>query len=281
MKKSFLSILLWFAILQVVGWSQDNSNSIYKNPNAAIPDRVRGLLGRMTVEEKVAQLESGWTLPAFGMFQIPSAVEGDHVNEAMAKKIAGNGLGTYAFLDEFLGTGGSHNPRLSAQHRNLLQTWVIKNTRLGIPIMFHGEALHGAVTTGATSFPQAVALGSTWDPELLQKMFSTVALEARASGNALVLAPVLDLSRDPRYGRVEEMYSEDPYLVAQLGTATVKGLQGLQNANDRLEANHVYATLKHFVHGQPENGTNVGPSDFSERTMRSVFLFSLDDVVFF
>jgi beta-glucosidase len=279
MKKSFLSILLWFAILQVVGWSQDNSNSIYKNPNAAIPDRVRDLLGRMTVEEKVAQLESGWTLPAFGMFQIPSAVEGDHVNEAMAKKIAGNGLGTYAFLDEFLGTGGSHNPRLSAQHRNLLQTWVIKNTRLGIPIMFHGEALHGAVTTGATSFPQAVALGSTWDPELLQKMFSTVALEARASGNALVLAPVLDLSRDPRYGRVEEMYSEDPYLVAQLGTATVKGLQGLQNANDRLEANHVYATLKHFVHGQPENGTNVGPSDFSERTMRSVFLYPFEQVV--
>jgi len=279
MKKSFLCIFLWFAILQVAGWSQDNSNSTYKNPNAAIPDRVRDLLGKMNVEEKVAQLESGWTLPAFGMFQIPSPVEGDHVNEAMAKKIAGNGLGTYAFLDEFLGTGGSHNPRLSAQHRNLLQTWVIKNTRLGIPIMFHGEALHGAVTTGATSFPQAVALGSTWDPELLQKMFSTVALEVRASGNTLVLAPVLDLSRDPRYGRVEEMYSEDPYLVAQLGTAAVKGLQGLQNANDRLDGNHVYATLKHFVHGQPENGTNVGPSDFSERTMRSIFLYPFEQVV--
>jgi beta-glucosidase len=279
MKKSFLCIFLWFAILQVAGWSQDNSNSTYKNPNAAIPDRVRDLLSKMNVEEKVAQLESGWTLPAFGMFQIPSPVEGDHVNEAMAKKIAGNGLGTYAFLDEFLGTGGSHNPRLSAQHRNLLQTWVIKNTRLGIPIMFHGEALHGAVTTGATSFPQAVALGSTWDPELLQKMFSTVALEVRASGNTLVLAPVLDLSRDPRYGRVEEMYSEDPYLVAQLGTAAVKGLQGLQNANDRLDGNHVYATLKHFVHGQPENGTNVGPSDFSERTMRSIFLYPFEQVV--
>jgi beta-glucosidase len=279
MKKSFLCIFLWFAILQVFGWSQDNSNSIYKNPKAAIPDRVRDLLGRMTVEEKVAQLESGWTLPAFGMFQIPSPVEGDHVNDAMAKKIAGNGLGTYAFLDEFLGTGGSHNPRLSAQHRNLLQTWVIKNTRLGIPIMFHGEALHGAVTAGATSFPQAVALGSTWDPELLQKMFSTVALEVRALGNTLVLAPVLDLSRDPRYGRVEEMYSEDPYLVAQLGSAAVKGLQGLQNANDRLDGNHVYATLKHFVHGQPENGTNVGPNDFSERTMRSIFLYPFEQVV--
>jgi beta-glucosidase len=145
--------------------------------------------------------------------------------------------------------------------------------------MFHGEALHGAVTPGATSYPQAVALGSTWDPELMEKMFSNVALESRAAGNVLVLAPVLDLSRDPRYGRVEEMYSEDPYLVGQLGTAAVKGLQGLQKPSDRLDENHVYATLKHFVHGQPENGTNVGPNDFSERTMRGVFLNPFEQVV--
>jgi len=279
MKKTFLFLLCSLAILPALTWSQDSAKAIYKDPKAAIPDRVRDLLGKMTLEEKVAQLEGGWTLPAFGTFQIPSPVEGDHINEAMAKKIVGNGLGTYAFLDEFLGTGGQHNPRTGAQHRNLLQSWVMKNTRLGIPIMFHGEALHGAVTTGATSFPEAVALGSTWDPELLQKMFSTVASEVRASGNTLVLAPVLDLSRDPRYGRVEEMYSEDPYLVGQLGTAAVKGLQGLQNTSDRLDENHVYATLKHFVHGQPENGTNVGPNDFSERTMRSVFLYPFEQVV--
>ena len=148
----------------------------------------------------------------------------------MVKKMAGNGLGTFALLDEFTGNGRPADPRRGAQHRNLLQAWVLKNTRLGIPILFHGEALHGAVSPGATSFPEAVGLGSTWDPELLQKMFTTVALESRAAGNALVLAPVLDLSRDPRYGRVEEMYSEDPYLVAQLGTAAVKGLQGLTTA---------------------------------------------------
>ncbi|HXJ89802.1 MAG TPA: glycoside hydrolase family 3 N-terminal domain-containing protein [Candidatus Binatia bacterium] len=276
MKRALLLVLCWLAIFSNVGWSQEAAKALYKDPKAPIPDRVRDLLGRMTVEEKVAQLESGWTLPPFGTFQVPSPIEGDHVNEAMAKKIAGNGLGTYAFLDEFLGTGGPHNPRLSAQHRNLLQSWVIKNTRLGIPILFHGEALHGAVTTGATSFPAAVALGSTWDPELLGKMFATVALEVRASGNALVLAPVLDLSRDPRYGRVEEMYAEDPYLVAQLGTAAVRGLQG---TGDRLDQNHVFATAKHFVHGQPENGTNVGPNDFSERTMRAVFLYPFEQVV--
>src|SRR5208337_1979411 len=114
-------------------------------------------------------------------------------------------------------------------------------------------------------------------PDLLKTMFTTVALEVRASRNVLVLAPVLDLSRDPRYGRVEEMYSEDPYLVAQLGTAAVQGLQG--DAAIRLDDNHVFATAKHFVHAQPENGTNTGPADFSERTMRSVFLYPFEQVV--
>jgi len=278
MKRVSFFVLLLSFVFHFVSWSQD-SKVIYKDPKAAIPDRVRDLLGRMTVEEKVAQLESGWTLPGFGTFKLPSPVEGGQINEAMAKKIAGNGLGTYAFLDEFTGTAGPGGPRAAAQHRNVLQSWVLKNTRLGIPIIFHGEALHGAVTSGATSFPEAVGLGSTWDPELLRTMFTTVARETRAAGNALVLAPVLDLSRDPRYGRVEEMYSEDPYLAAQLGIAAVKGLQGLENTTDRLDENHVFATLKHFVHGQPENGTNVGPNDFSERTMRTVFLYPFEQVV--
>src|SRR5208337_2765567 len=194
---------------------------IYKDPHAPVADRVRDLLSKMTVDEKVAQLESGWTLPSFGTFSFPSIIDKDHVNEAIAKKTAGNGLGTYAFLDEFTGMGAASDPRVGAHHRNLIQAWVAKNTRLGIPILFHGEALHGAVTPGATSFPEAVALGSTWDPDLLKTMFTTVALEVRASGNVLVLAPVLDLSRDPRYGRVEEMYSEDPYLVGQMAVAAV------------------------------------------------------------
>jgi beta-glucosidase len=244
-------------------WCQKSNIPIYQDEKAPITERVRDLLSRLTVEEKVAQLESGWTLPL-------------HPTEERMKKLAGNGLGTYVFIDEFLGSASAGDPRDGARRRNELQSWVLKNTRLGIPILFHGEALHGAVRPGATVFPEAVNLGSTWDPELLQKMFSTVALEARASGNALVLAPVLDLSRDPRFGRVEEMYSEDPYLVAQLGIAAVKGLQG---TGDRLDDNHVFATAKHFLHGQPENGTNVGPSDFSEYTTRSIFFYPFEQVV--
>lgn len=142
--------------------------------------------------------------------------------------------------------------------------------------MFHGEALHGATVKGATSFPEAVGLGSTWDPALLEQMFSAVAREERALGNTLVLAPVFDLSRDPRYGRVEEMYSEDPYLVSQLGVAAVRGFQGYGMT---LDQNHVFATAKHFVHGQPENGTNGGPSDYSEHTMRSIFLYPFERAV--
>jgi beta-glucosidase len=253
---------------------QATTKVIYKDPNAAIQDRVRDLLGKMTIEEKVAQLQSQWTLPQFAP-EMPSIFEKDHVNLTLAQKLLGNGLGTYAFLDEFMGMNPG-GPREGAERRNLLQNWVIKNTRLSIPIMFHGEALHGAATKGGTLFPQAVALGSTWDPDLVKEMFTTVAEEVRASGNSLVLAPVLDLSRDPRYGRVEEMYSEDPFLVGQLGVAAVRGLQG---DGPQLSQGHVFATAKHFVHGQPENGTNLGPNDVSERTMRQFFLYPFQQVV--
>lgn len=255
--KCILGIYLSFAVGTSVAQTQQPADPIYRDPSAPIADRVRDLLSRMTVEEKVAQLECAINKPSIGSAHIESPIENDHLNESLAKKLFTNGLGTYAFLDEFTGLSG--DAHAGAEHRNLLQAWVLKNTRLGIPIMFHGEALHGAVVKGATSFPQAVGLGSTWDPALLEQMFSTVAVEERALGNVLVLAPVFDLSRDPRYGRVEEMYSEDPYLVGQLGTAAVRGLQGV---GERLDENHVFATAKHFVHGQPENGTNGDPAIF-------------------
>ena len=144
MKNAMLCALSLFLTSGMLSQSQESAKTVYKDPNASVPDRVRDLLNKMTVEEKVAQLESGWTLPAFGSLKIPSVIDQDHVNEALAKKIAGNGLGTYAFLDEFLGMGTQLNPRSGAQHRNLFQSWVLKNTRLGIPVLFHGEALHGA-----------------------------------------------------------------------------------------------------------------------------------------
>jgi beta-glucosidase len=250
------------------------SPAIYRDPTRSTAERVTDLLGRMTLEEKVAQLECAINRKSIGETPLKSFIEEDHLNLDLVAKTFEKGLGTFAFLDEFNGLSGDAHE--GAQHRNMLQEWVLHNTRLGIPILFHGEALHGAVVRDATSFPQAVGLGSTWDPSLLERMFSTVALEERALGNTLVLGPVFDLSRDPRYGRVEEMYSEDPFLVAQLGMAAVRGLQGPEGS---LDQHHVYATAKHFVHGQPENGTNGGPSDFSEHTMRSVFLYPFEKAV--
>ena len=264
--------LLVFTSLSLLG--QNPPLVPYRDPAKPTAERVKDLLSRMTLEEKVAQLEGEINKPWILGLHPESAIEGDRLKEPLVKKIFANGLGTYAFLDEFVGMSG--DARAGAEHRNLLQAWVMKNTRLGIPILFHGEALHGALVKGATSFPEAVALGSTWDPALLERMFSAVAVEERALGNTLVLAPVFDLSRDPRYGRVEEMYSEDPYLVAQMGTAAVRGLQG---SGETLDQNHVFATAKHFVHGQPENGTNGGPSDFSEHTMRSIFLYPFEQAV--
>jgi beta-glucosidase len=242
---------------------------LYKRADAPTEKRVQDLLGRMTLEEKVAQLWSNTNQPgeanAAGLFR------NGQLDETVARRVMGQGLGTFAVW-EITNTPVARG----VDQRNQIQTWTLKNTRLGIPIMFHGEALHGAAVGGATSFPQAIALGSTWDPALLRQTFDAVGREARAAGDPLVLAPVFDLGRDPRYGRIEEMYSEDPFLAGELGVAAVQGLQG---GGATAGADHVLATAKHFVHGQPENGTNVGPNDYSERTLRGVFLAPFEKAV--
>lgn len=146
------------------------------------------------------------------------------------------------------------------------------NDRLGIPFMKFGEVLHGLWYDGVTVYPQAIANGSTWDPELVRKMASQSAKEARALNITHCYSPNLDVvSGDARYGRVEESYGEDPYLVSRFGVAFIEGLQGV--GNEYLDKNHVVATAKHFI-GYPENrrGINGGFSDMSERRLREIFL---------
>jgi beta-glucosidase len=133
----------------------------------------------------------------------------------------------------------------------------------------HEEALHGYAAKDATSFPQAIALASSWDPALVERVFSVAAREMRARGATLVLAPVVDVARDPRWGRIEETYGEDPYLVGEIGLAAIRGFQGRSLP---LRADKVMVTLKHMTgHGQPENGTNTGPAQVSERILRENF----------
>ncbi|GAA4950307.1 glycoside hydrolase family 3 N-terminal domain-containing protein [Algibacter agarivorans] len=158
------------------------------------------------------------------------------------------------------------------------------NDRLGIPFMKYGEALHGLWLVldyygNTTVYPQAVACASTWEPELIKKMASQTALEARALGVTHCYSPNLDVyAGDARYGRVEESYGEDPYLVSRMGVAFIEGLQG--TGDEQFNENHVIATAKHFV-GYPENrrGINGGFSDMSERRLREVYLPSFEAAV--
>ena len=237
----------------------------YKNPALQIGERVSDLLGRMTLEEKVAQLESTWQnhsqdLPPDEFF----VDDKGQFDEAKARQLLKNGLGQVTRPSE------NRGPREMAEFTNRLQRIAMENTRLGIPLMFHEECLHGLVAADATSYPQAIGLAATWDDALVRRIFDATAREARSRGAHECLMPVVDLARDPRWGRTEETYGEDPYLVSRMGVAAVKGLHG---DGPTIDGNHVFATLKHFaVHSQPEAGANIAPANYSERTVREYFL---------
>ncbi len=236
----------------------------YRDPKLPVEQRVADLLRRMTLDEKVAQMESAWENKDF--FPDPANLFVDDKGIFLPERAAvlmKNGLG------EISRPGEGHGPRASAEYTNAIQKWIKENTRLGIPVLFHDECLHGHVAPKATSFPQAIALASTWDPNLIHDVFTATAAEVRAAGAHHCLAPVLDLARDPRWGRTEETYGEDPYLVTKIGLAAISGFQGIGPAIDK---SHVMATAKHFaVHGQPEGGTNVAPGNYSERVVREYF----------
>jgi beta-glucosidase len=236
----------------------------YRDPKLPVEQRVADLLARMTLEEKVAQMEGAWENRQF--FSDPQALfvdgQGNFLPERAAVLLK-NGLGEISRPSE------NRGPRQMAEYTNTVQKWFKDNTRLGIPVLFHDECLHGHVAPKGTSYPQAIALASTWDTALVENVFTATSAEARASGAHHCLAPVLDLARDPRWGRTEETYGEDPYLVSHIGLAAIRGFQG----TGPLDNAHVMATAKHFaVHGQPEGGTNVAPGNYSERVIREYFL---------
>ncbi|MGB6598204.1 MAG: glycoside hydrolase family 3 N-terminal domain-containing protein [Candidatus Acidiferrum sp.] len=238
----------------------------YRNPKLPIEQRIADLLSRMTLEEKIAQLEGVWENPQF--MKTPESRFVDDKGAFLPERAAillKDGIGEMSRPGEV-----AAGPQEMAEFTNTMQKWVKENTRLGIPVLFHEECLHGHVAPGSTSFPSAIGLASTWDPGLIHDVFTAVAAEVRAQGAQECLAPVLDIARDPRWGRTEETYGEDPYLVSRIGVAAIEGFQG---AGPFIDKSHVLATAKHFaVHGQPEGGTNVGPGNYSERVIREYFL---------
>jgi beta-glucosidase len=221
----------------------------------------------MTLEEKVAQLQGIWVRRA----EIQDAQ--GRFTPATAKALLGLGIGQVSRPSEIAnGPRGPRvrGPREHAEFVNAVQKWVLENTRLGIPVMFHEEALHGFVAPLATHFPVPLALGSTWDPSLVEQAMAVAAREARARGCQHVLAPVIDLARDPRWGRIEETFGEDPHLVSRFAVAAVRGYQGTTMPLGR---DKVLATLKHFAgHGSHEGGINTAPALVPERLLRAELL---------
>src|ERR1044072_3909836 len=243
----------------------------YKNPRLPVERRVADLLSRMTLEEKVAQLTCLWANRPQVNPQTDFSTDRGDFSPAKAAEVMKYGIGKIARQRE------QKDPRAGAKFANDVQKWLRENTRLGIPAILHDEILHGHMAKGSTSFPQPIALATTWDPEFITKVFTAGALETRARGSHQVLGPNLDLARDPRWGRTEETYGEDPYLTSRMAVTIVKALQG---NGPGVDENHVIATAKHFTaHGQPESGTNIGPVNFSERTLREYFLPSFKAAV--
>ena len=182
--------------------------SDYRNPNLPIEQRVADLLSRMTLEEKVDQLAPGRSRAELETDDSPEAKQ---LREKMRE----------LFKDD-----STVSPRDAAALRNGVQKYEREKTRLGIPVIFFGEALHGYMAYAATSFPQVLGLASTWNPELVRQVFTAAADEMSAAGTNQAFTPVLDLARDPRWGRTEETYGEDPFLVSRMGVAAIEGLQG-------------------------------------------------------
>jgi beta-glucosidase len=243
----------------------------YRNPALSAEKRVKDLLSRMTVAEKAAQMLCIWQKKP------QTLVDADgNFDFAKAKRAfkEGNGLGQVGRPSD---AGKGLGPRQMAETTNAIQKFFVESSRLGIPVVFHEECLHGHAAVGGTSFPQPIALGATFSPELIESIFTATALEARSRGAHHALTPVVDVARDARWGRVEETYGEDPFLVSRMGVAAVRGFQGDASFRDKTR---MIATLKHFVgHGQPESGMNCAPANVSMRVLRETFFYSFKEAV--
>lgn len=243
----------------------------YRNPSLTAEARVADLLARMTVEEKSAQMKCAWQEKATKLVDAQGNFDYSKAKQAFAD---GNGIGQVgrpsdAGSDPATPAFGK-DARGQAELTNAIQKFFIEESRLGIPVVFHEECLHGQAARAGTSFPQPIALAATFDTALIESLYTMTAEEARVRGTHQALTPVVDVARDPRWGRVEETFGEDPYLISRMGVAAIRGFQGDASFDNKTR---VMATLKHFVaHGQPEGGQNCAPVNVSMRELREVFL---------
>ena len=241
----------------------------YRQAGLPVDQRVSDLLSRMTVDEKARQLDmysgSDDFLAADQKVDKTHAKPDAVFDPALVVKALGN-----------LGAGSIHDLYPRAKLYNAIQSWIIQHSRLGIPALFLEEGLHGYMGMNETLFPQSVNLAATANPDLARQTGAAIAAEARANGVDMILGPVLDVARDPRWGRVEEDFGEDPFLTGTMGLAYVRGMQGDSLATDH----NVIAEPKHFAaHGSPESGLNTSPVHAGEREVRSIMLKAFEPVI--
>lgn len=259
-------IFLFLVFTALTAGAQNPQRPVYKDPSAPLEARVKDLLGRMTLEEKCRQVDI-WHPKS----DVSKPGELKRVISALGDTVR-NGIGFLQFEVKM-------DQAEYAARFNAIQKYFMEQTRLGIPAVSNGEGCHGFVGNGdkSTVFPAPPLLGSTWDPDLIESVYTAIAKEMRSYGIQHAATPVIDLLRDPRFGRSEEFFGEDPYHVAQMGVSAILGLQG---HNSSIDENHLMACAKHFTgHGQPEGGTNLAPGNFSERVLRENHFYPFEMAV--
>ncbi|WP_228546134.1 glycoside hydrolase family 3 N-terminal domain-containing protein [Halegenticoccus tardaugens] len=252
--------------------SGDRPEAPYRDASVPTERRVEDLLDRMTLDEKVAQLTSVSPIPVAGFPGSDGAVidEDGTVDRPRARELFEHGVGHLTRV----GGGGGLDPERAAAVTDELQDVLVSETRLGVPAIPHEECLAGYMGPDGTTYPQAIGLASTWDPDLIKGMTERIREQLLAIGTAHALSPVLDVARDPRWGRTEETFGEDPQLVAEMGSAYVHGLQGEGPEEG------VSATVKHFAgHGVGEGGKNRPTVHLGERELRDVHLYPFEVAV--
>lgn len=225
---------------------------LYKDPSRPVAERVEDLLARMTLEEKASQLCGD--LPASFI------VDGKVSLEALRRKFPdGHGRFTqYSMV-------GIVDPQQIAEISNEVQRYFVEQTRLGIPVALQTENLCGYPAAGGTLFPAQINVGATWEPELAGQMAAVIGQESRAVGINSAMSPVIDVSRDPRWGRTYETYGEDPYLISRMGVEYVKGMQGADKEG-------VACIAKHFLgYAESQSGLNCAVSRINDRELYEVF----------
>ena len=225
----------------------------YKDPTASINERVTDLIGRMTLDEKVAQLGAVW---------VTSLVVDEQFDPEVAAEVLSDGIGQVTRIGASTGLPANESAHLA----NAIQKVLVENTRLGIPGVIHEEGVGGFLHRGATTFPQGLGLAATWNTSLMAEVAEVIRIQMLAVGARHNLSPVLDVARDPRWGRVEETYGESPELCGQMGVAYVKAMQ-----TDDL-ANGVVCTGKHFLgYAYSLGGRNHAPVHLGGRELREVY----------